>query len=292
MSISEIYRPGKIGLSFELFPPKTAAGDRALFRHVEQLISFQPDFITCTYGAGGSTRSKTLEVVDQVKRQFGIAVASHLTCVGSTTQQLRAYLETARQRNIDYIVALRGDPPQGERLFRPVAGGFRYANELVELIRNEFPEFSIAVAGYPEKHLEAPSKDVDLENLKRKVDAGAEVVITQLFYENDAFFEFRERYERMGIRVPLIPGILPITNLRQVERITSLCGATLPPEMVSALRSCDDEKEQLHVGIEQAIRQVQELIDVGVPGLHFYVLNKSSATGAVLQNVHLNSRSV
>ena len=291
MSISEIYRPGKIGLSFELFPPKTAAGDRALFRHVEQLISFQPDFITCTYGAGGSTRAKTLEVIDQVKRQFGIAVASHLTCVGSTTQQLRAYLETARQRNIDYIVALRGDPPQGERLFRPVAGGFRYANELVEMIRNEFPEFSIAVAGYPEKHLEAPSKDVDLENLKRKVDAGAEVVITQLFYENDAFFEFRERYERMGIRVPLIPGILPITNLRQVERITSLCGATLPPDMVSALRSCDDEKEQLHVGIEQAIRQVQELIDVGVPGLHFYVLNKSSATGAVLQNVHLNSRS-
>ena len=292
MSISEIYRPGKIGLSFELFPPKTAAGDRALFRHVEQLISFQPDFITCTYGAGGSTRAKTLEVIDQVKRQFGIAVASHLTCVGSTTQQLRAYLETARQRNIDYIVALRGDPPQGERLFRPVAGGFRYANELVEMIRNEFPEFSIAVAGYPEKHLEAPSKDVDLENLKRKVDAGAEVVITQLFYENDAFFEFRERYERMGIRVPLIPGILPITNLRQVERITSLCGATLPPDMVSALRSCDDEKEQLHVGIEQAIRQVQELIDVGVPGLHFYVLNKSSATGAVLQNVHLSSRSV
>lgn len=291
MSISEIYRPGKIGLSFELFPPKTAAGDRALFRHVEQLISFQPDFITCTYGAGGSTRSKTLEVIDQVKRQFGIAVASHLTCVGSTTQQLRAYLETARQRNIDYIVALRGDPPQGERLFRPVAGGFRYANELVEMIRNEFPQFSIAVAGYPEKHLEASSKDVDLENLKRKVDAGAEVVITQLFYENDAFFEFRERYERMGIRVPLIPGILPITNLRQVERITSLCGATLPPDMVSALRSCDDEKEQLHVGIEQAIRQVQELIDVGVPGLHFYVLNKSSATGAVLQNVHLNSRS-
>ena len=291
MSISEIYRPGKIGLSFELFPPKTAAGDRALFRHVEQLISFQPDFITCTYGAGGSTRSKTLEVIDQVKRQFGIAVASHLTCVGSTTQQLRAYLETARQRNIDYIVALRGDPPQGERLFLPVAGGFRYANELVEMIRNEFPQFSIAVAGYPEKHLEASSKDVDLENLKRKVDAGAEVVITQLFYENDAFFEFRERYERMGIRVPLIPGILPITNLRQVERITSLCGATLPPDMVSALRSCDDEKEQLHVGIEQAIRQVQELIDVGVPGLHFYVLNKSSATGAVLQNVHLNSRS-
>ena len=291
MSISEIYRPGKIGLSFELFPPKTTAGDRALFRHVEQLISFQPDFITCTYGAGGSTRSKTLEVIDQVKRQFGIAVASHLTCVGSTTQQLRAYLETARQRNIDYIVALRGDPPQGERLFRPVAGGFRYANELVEMIQNEFPQFSIAVAGYPEKHLEAPSKDVDLENLKRKVDAGAEVVITQLFYENDAFFEFRERYERMGIRVPLIPGILPITNLRQVERITSLCGATLPPDMVSALRSCDDEKEQLHVGTEQAIRQVQELIDVGVPGLHFYVLNKSSATGAVLQNVHLNSRS-
>lgn len=283
--LAAYYRTGHLGLSFELFPPKTPAGDQALFHHVRQLAEHRPDFVTCTYGAGGSTRQKTLDVVTQVKRELQVPVASHLTCVGSTVDQLRLYLAEARDLGVDYIVALRGDPPRGEESFQPVPGGFRYANELVGLIRTEFPEFGIAVAGYPEKHLEAPSPEIDLENLKRKVDAGADVVITQLFYINEDFFRFRDRYEQAGINVPLVPGILPVTNLAQIQRITSLCGAQLPEQFVAQLAECDDEQWQFQIGVDFAAAQVQDLIDSGVPGLHFYVLNKSQATSSVLKRV-------
>lgn len=286
MSLSSVY-DGKFGLSFELFPPKTDKGEEALYRHVAKLMDFEPAFITCTYGAGGSTRDKTLGVVQQVKQQFNVPVASHLTVVGSTRDQLRSYLAESRERGIDYIVALRGDPPQGQETFTQTAGGLQYANELVDLIRAEFPDFGIAVAGYPEKHQEAPSAEVDLENLKRKVDAGADVVVTQLFYDNDDFFKFRERYETIGISTPLVPGILPVTNLGQIQRITSLCGAKLPDEFVNKLGEKEDTEWQHQVGVEFATQQVQQLIDRGVPGVHFYVLNKSQATSEVLTNVRL-----
>ena len=181
MKLSSYYGPGKFGLSFELFPPKTEAGETELFRHLEDLAAFEPSYITCTYGAGGSTRQKTLEIVERVHERLGCPVASHLTCVGSTADELRSYLREARSRGVEHIVALRGDPPKGETSFQAVAGGLRYASELVALIRGEFPEFGIAVAGYPETHIEAISPEADLENLKRKVDAGGDVVITQLF---------------------------------------------------------------------------------------------------------------
>jgi len=290
MTLTTYYTPGRLGLSFELFPPKTDAGDEALLRHVEQLVRFQPDFITCTYGAGGSTRDKTLDVVQQVKRQHRLPVASHLTCVGSTVERLRDYLRDAALRGIDYIVALRGDPPQGQTDFRPEPGGLRYANELVALIRAEFPGFGIAVAGYPETHREAPSPEADLQNLKRKVDCGADIVITQLFYDNEDFFRFRDRCEAAGIRVPLIPGILPVTSLSQIQRITALCGACLPDHFVSALGQHDDEAWQFQLGVEFATRQVQGLIDAEVPGIHFYVLNKSPATSAVLRAIQRTER--
>lgn len=287
MKLSEVYGPGKFGISFELFPPKTVEGEQSLYRHVQQLMAFSPSYITCTYGAAGSTRDKTLDIVSQVKRRFGVPVASHLTVVGSTVDQLREYLREAERREVDYIVALRGDPPRGQSDFRPTEGGLRYANELVALIRREFPRFGIAVAGYPETHQEAPSPEVDLLNLKRKVEAGADVVITQLFYDNTDFYRFRERYERMGIRVPLVPGVLPVTSLAQIQRITSLCGARLPDEFVEALGQQDDPEWQFQVGVEYAIAQVQDLIEHGVPGLHFYVLNKSQAASEVLRNVRL-----
>jgi methylenetetrahydrofolate reductase (NADPH) len=290
MTLSSHYRDGRLGVSFELFPPKTPKGEAALFQHVDQLVQFDPSYITCTYGAGGSTRSKTLEIVEQVKSRYALPVASHLTCVGSTVDQLRDYLREARQRGIDYIVALRGDPPSGATEFEAVEGGFRYANELVEMIRDEFPHFRMAVAGYPEIHQEAPSAEEDLENLKRKVDAGADIVITQLFYRNDDFFRFRDRYEAAGIDVPLIPGILPVTNLAQIQRITSLCGALLPLSFVAALGASDDEQSQFNAGVEFATRQVQELLDAGVAGVHFYVLNKSRATSSVLRAVNLAAR--
>jgi methylenetetrahydrofolate reductase (NADPH) len=286
MKLSSYYGPGKFGLSFELFPPKTEAGETELFRHLEDLAAFEPSYITCTYGAGGSTRQKTLEIVERVHERLGCPVASHLTCVGSTADELRSYLREARSRGVEHIVALRGDPPKGETSFRAVAGGLRYASELVALIRGEFPEFGIAVAGYPETHIEAISPEADLENLKRKVDAGGDVVITQLFYFNDDFFRFRERCERIGIRAPIVPGILPVTNLAQIRRITSLCGAKLPADFVADLEARNDDAEaQFELGVEFATRQTQELIDDDVPGIHFYVLNKSPATCRVLRSV-------
>lgn len=286
MRFSEAYERDTLGLTFEVFPPKTAAGEAALFQHVAQLVRLGPKLITCTYGAGGSTRNKTLDIVARVREQFGLSVAAHLTCVGSTVEELRSYLAEAQQRGIENIVALRGDPPRGETDFRPVPGGLRYANELVAMIRAEFPGFGVAVAGYPEKHLEAPSLDVDLENLKRKVDAGADVVITQLFYDNADFFAFRDRCERAGIAAPIVPGLLPVTNFAQIQRITSLCGAKLPPEFVDALAACgDDEAGQFEIGVRQATEQAADLIAHGVRGIHFYVLNKSQAAVRVIEQL-------
>ncbi len=286
MRVAEAYGPGKLGLSFELFPPKTEAGVAALFRHLDELMAFRPSFVTCTYGAGGSTRHKTLEIVAEVRRRYDCPVASHLTCVGSTVADLRGYLTEAHERGIENIVALRGDPPQGDTTFRPVAGGFRFANELVALIRSEFPEFGVAVAGYPETHQEAPSPEADLENLKRKVAAGGDVVITQLFYVNDDFFRFRDRCRQAGINVPIVPGILPVTNFAQIQRITSLCKACLPHDFVAVLEQAGgDEEGQFEAGVEFATRQVRQLLAGGVPGVHFYVLNKSPAAVRVLQAV-------
>lgn len=272
-------------LSFELFPPKTPAGEEAMYASVAELMAFRPDVITCTYGAGGSTRDKTLEITEQVKRRFGVRVASHLTCVGSTVEQLRNYLLEAQARGIDNIVALRGDPPKGEATFKPVEGGFRYATELVQLIKREFPGFGLAVAGYPETHQEAQSPQADLENLQRKVSAGGDVVITQLFYDNADFFRFRDACQSLGITAPIVPGILPVTNLSQIQRITSLCKACLPRQLVEELSQRDDPQWQFDRGIAYAAKQVQELVDARVPGIHFYVLNKSQATGAVLRAV-------
>jgi methylenetetrahydrofolate reductase (NADPH) len=272
-------------LSFELFPPKTPTGEEAMYASVGELMAFGPDVITCTYGAGGSTRDKTLEITEQVKRRFGVRVASHLTCVGSTVEQLRTYLQEAKARGIDSIVALRGDPPKGETTFTAVEGGLRYASELVQLIKREFPSFGIAVAGYPETHQDAISPASDLENLQRKVLAGGDVVITQLFYDNADFFRFRDNCLALGITAPIVPGILPVTNLSQIQRITSLCKARLPQQMVDDLSERDDSQWQFERGVAYAASQVQELMDAGVPGIHFYVLNKSQATGAVLKAV-------
>jgi methylenetetrahydrofolate reductase (NADPH) len=286
MQFREAYGPGKFGLSFELFPPKTEAGEAALFRNLAELMALRPSFVTCTYGAGGSTRNKTLSIVAEVRRRYGRPVASHLTCVGATVADLRAYLAEAWRRGIDNVVALRGDPPHGDATFQPTVGGLRYASELVALIQAEFPQFGIAVAGYPETHQEAASPEADLENLKRKVDAGGQVIITQLFYDNADFFRFRDRCAQVGIDRPIVPGILPVTNLAQVQRITRLCKARLPEEFVAALEDAgDSEERQFAVGVEFATLQVSELLAAGVPGLHFYVLNKSPAAVRVLQEV-------
>ena len=228
MKLSAAYGPGKFGLSFELFPPKTPQGITSLFQHVTRLVEFKPSFITCTYGAGGSTQETTLDIVARVHREFGLPVATHLTCVGSTVDQLREYLRTAHASGVANVVALRGDPPKGDTAFTPVAGGFRYANELVSLIHSEFPEFGIAVAGYPETHQEAPSPDADLANLKRKVDAGADVVVTQLFYNNDDFFRFRDRCHALRHSPADRPRLVAGHQLRtdQTDYVAVRCATT------------------------------------------------------------------
>lgn len=287
-TIAHAYGPHKFGLSFELFPPKTEAGVQGLEFHLDRLAAFQPSYMTCTYGAGGSTQARTLEVISSIRQKYRIPVATHLTCVGSTVDQLRSYLERARALQVNNVVALRGDPPKGETAFRPADGGFAYANQLVEFIRSEFADMGIAVAGYPEKHIEAPSLEVDLGNLVRKVAAGADLVITQLFYDNADFFRFRDECDALGIKVPVVPGLLPVTNASQIQRITSLCGAKLPADFLAALSRHEDGSEgQFAVGVEFATKQAAELIAAGVPGIHFYVLNKSEATERVLSAIPL-----
>ena len=286
MALLDAYTPGRFGLSFELFPPKTAESEATMWTTVDDLMAFEPAMITCTYGAGGSTRDKTLDIVEEVHRRHQLPVASHLTCVGSTADELRAYLREAIRRGVSAIVALRGDPPQGETDFRPVVGGFRYASELVAMIRSEFPELGILVAGYPETHQEAISPEADLENLKRKCDAGGDVIVSQLFYDNADFFRFRDDCDRLGITAPLVPGIMPVTNFKQIKRIASLCKARLPETFTRGFEAAgDDADAQFEAGVEFATRQVHELLDAGVPGIHFYVLNRSPATSRVLEQV-------
>lgn len=280
---------GSFALSFELFPPKTAESEAMLWQTLDELMGFEPSLITCTYGAGGSTQNKTLEILDGVRsRHPTIAVASHLTCVGSTVHQLRAYLAEAERRGVSAIVALRGDPPKGENSFTPVADGLRYASELVALIAAEFPSFDILVAGYPETHQEALSPAADLGFLKEKCDAGGDVVVTQLFYDNADFFRFRDRCTAIGINQPIIPGLMPVTNYAQIQRIASLCKARLPENFTQAFEAAgDDPDAQFEAGVEYASRQAEELIAGGVPGMHLYVLNKSPAAIRVLEQVGL-----
>ncbi len=288
MTLAAAYASGKFGLSYELFPPKTEAGLESLLGHVARLAAWRPSYITCTYGAGGSTQDRTLEVIAGVRQRFELPVATHLTCVGLAAEQLGLYLQRCWDLGVRNVVALRGDPPQGEQDFQPPPGGFSYANELVGYIREKFPAMGIAVGGYPETHQQAPSPQVDLENLRRKVAAGADVVITQLFFDNRDFFDFCERCEQVGIRVPIVPGLLPVTNGAQIQRIASLCGAKLPPEFTAELlRYADDPQGQFEVGVEFATRQTAELLAAGVAGLHYYVLNKSAATERVLSSVQL-----
>lgn len=291
MSITDAYRLGRFGLSFELFPPKTPESAAQMWRTVDELMAFEPAMITCTYGAGGSTRGTTLEVLQGVRSRHDIPVASHLTCVGSSVDELRDYLRAAASQGVAAIVALRGDPPKGEASFKPAVGGLRYASELVALIRGEFPEFGILVAGYPETHQEAISPAADLENLKRKCDAGGDVVVTQLFYDNADFLRFRDRCAALGIASPIVPGVMPVTNFAQIRRIASLCKARLPEEFIRAFEAAgDDETAQFEAGVEFAARQVEELVAAGVPGIHFYVLNKSPATVRVLEHVGMRQR--
>ena len=293
MRIRDVYREQDFGLSVEVFPPKTSTGDDVLFRTLDRLAAYRPAFVSCTYGAGGSTRTRTIDLCVEIQKRYKLTATAHLTCVGSTCDDIIDWLSLARRGGLRNIMALRGDPADGQQTFQPVQGGLRFANELVSLIREHHPDIGVGVAGYPETHQEAPDPNTDLDNLKRKVDAGADAVFTQLFYVNDNFFDFRERYERAGIRVPLIPGIMPITEFSRINRITSMCGAVFPGQLASRLEAVQDDKQaQFEIGVDHAVRQCRGLIDQGVPGIHFYVLNRSQACERILNTLDMQPSQV
>lgn len=283
MRIGNIYCDGRCGVSIEIFPPKSPDGDAGLLRALGRLAPYRPSFVSCTYGAGGTTRSRTIDWCVEIQKQFGLTATAHFTCVGAAEEQIQDWLEQAKSGGIRNIMALRGDPPEGQKTFQPTAGGFRYARDLVCFIRSRHPELGIGVAGYPEKHQEAPDARTDLEHLKEKVDAGADAVFTQLFYVNRSFFDFRERYDKLGIAAPLIPGIMPITEFARIKRITALCGAAIPADLAARLEAAQDDTEaQFEIGVDHAVTQCRELMAAGVPGIHFYVLNRSKACEMIL----------
>lgn len=261
--------------SFELFPPKTESGMKKIKNILPELLLLRPDFFTVTYGAMGTTRERTVEIARSIKEQHGVETACHLTCVGSTAEDIDEILDEIEASKIQNIVALRGDPPVGESKFKAVEGGYAHAVDLVKHIRRR-KGFGVAVAGYPEKHVEARDLDSDLQFLKEKVQAGADVVVTQLFYDNEDYFRFVKQARALGIECPIIPGILPIVSARQILRITSMCGSRIPKELEFALKDVGEDREAAKdVGIQQATRQVRDLLDRGVPGVHFYVMNTS-----------------
>ncbi len=249
---------------------------------MEDLRPLDPGFVSVTYGAGGSTRDRTVELVREI-RATGLETMAHLTCVGHSREELGALVEEFLQMGVENILALRGDPPVGEREFHAAPGGFRYAAELVRFIRERDHHLCIGGAGYPEGHVETPLRDDDLRHLKAKVDAGLDFVITQLFFDNAFYFDFVERARRVGINVPIVPGIMPITNIEQLERFVRLCGATVPMRLVLQLeRYKDDPDAVVQLGVAHATVQCMELLARGVPGIHFYTLNKSPATRLIV----------
>jgi methylenetetrahydrofolate reductase (NADPH) len=268
--------------SFEFFPPRTDEGVRSLFETVSQLRDLEPSFVSVTYGAGGSTRTRTLELVLRIRAELDIEPMAHFTCVGASRDELRGVLDAINDAGLDNVLALRGDPPNGTLQFTPVPGGLAHGSELVELITRSY-RFCVGAACYLEKHVESGSLDDDLRYARLKVENGAAFLITQLFFDNRLYFEFIDRARAAGIRVPIIPGIMPITNVAQIQRFTTKIGASIPAELLDALVARQDDPDAvLQLGVAWATLQCAELLAAGAPGVHFYTLNRSPATRAIL----------
>ncbi len=288
MRIRELLSSGHPCFSFEFFPPKTEAGAAALQKTIQSLRDLQPTFVSVTYGAGGSTRDRTVSLVTEIKRQNGIEVVAHITCVAATCREIEGVLQRLQMAGIENILALRGDPPTGEDQFRPVRGGFAHADELAAFAKRCY-RFCIGAGCYPEGHVECLGADGqrdlhrDMENLQRKVDAGCEFLITQLFFDNNIYFDFVHRARKAGIGVPIIPGIMPITGVDQIQRFTQMCGATIPATLLAELERLKDREDAvLSLGVAHAAAQCLDLLQRGAPGIHFYTLNKSAATRTIL----------
>jgi methylenetetrahydrofolate reductase (NADPH) len=282
MRIDQLLATRRPSFSFEFFPPKTDDGVENLLRTVKALHALDPAFVSVTHGALGANRARAIEVAKRIKNELGMEVMAHLTCVGRTRDELRDVLRELQGAGIENVLALRGDPPKGDERFVPTPGGFRYASELTALVAAEFP-FAIAGAAYPEKHPEAPSFEADLEALLVKVGAGAQVLVTQLFFDNEAYFTFVRAARAAGIGVPIVPGIMPITNYDQIARMTKMCGASIPEPLLAALEARRGEPEAVaELGVAYTALQCADLLARGAPGIHFYTLNQSPATRAVV----------
>lgn len=286
--IAQIYKknPSKPVFSFEFFPPKDSTGEKVLFETIADLEKLRPDYVSVTYGAGGSTRDKTLRWVHDIQDRFEITSMAHFTCIGHGRDAIGRELDTFARAGIQNIMALRGDKPADNPDYQPPADGFDHASELIAFIKDRNPEFSIGAACYPEVHQEAVSAEFDLKNLKHKVDSGADFLITQLFFVNDLYYSFVQQCRKAGIQVPVVPGIMPITNLKQIDRFTQMAGCHIPEELVFALRAAgEDRAELLRISLEFSHRQCADLLAQGAPGIHFYTLNRSTATRQIMQRL-------
>jgi methylenetetrahydrofolate reductase (NADPH) len=287
MRIDQILAAGGPVFSFEFFPPKTDAGERNLYSALEELRTLEPSFVSVTYGAGGSTRTKTIEIVKRIKEEYGLEAMAHFTCVGATVGELRETLDEMERAGIDNVLALRGDPPAGQEAWTKTEGGLEYSRELVDLIGAGYP-FAIGAACFPETHIHADSPEADLAYLAEKVGAGVDFLITQLFFDNALYFDFLTRARAIGIKAPIIPGIMPITHAGQIERMAGMCGASIPEGLRSELHARGEHPEAvLDFGVAYATLQCAELLAAGAPGIHFYTLNRSPATRAILSALKL-----
>lgn len=287
MKLRDLYSRPVLTFSIEFFPPKTEKGEESLFEEIEVLRTLNPSFCSVTYGAGGSTREKTVDLVDLIHRKCGLEMMCHLTVVGQSKEEVRTVLLRLKEKNIENIIALSGDPPQGVEDWSPHPDGFPHSIDLVrEAAASNY--FSVAVAGFPEVHPRAESREADLKYLKEKVDAGADVVITQLFLNNEDFYRYVEDLRALGVHAPIVPGILPILSTPQIRRFTSLCGAKIPPRLERILEKAgNDEEGVMRIGIDYATEQCEGLLKFGVPGIHFYSLNKSRSVKAIFKNLAL-----
>jgi len=285
MKITDILKGSRPVFSFEFFPPKTDEEMSQLFATLKEVKELEPGYISVTYAPGGATRDKTIDIVRRAKREIGLESMAHLTCVGHSRQEIKSILDELNRSEIENVIALRGDPPRGQTSFTPHPQGFKYASELTAFIRS-FDSFCIAVAGYPEGHVESPDRETDWNHLRQKVIAGADFIITQLFFDNHDFFTFEKRMREKGVTVPIIPGIMPVTSYSQIVRFTRICGAKIPQKVTRDLEVIQNDQEAVQqYGIAHATRQCRELIAHGVPGIHFYTLNRSRSTRKIIENV-------
>jgi methylenetetrahydrofolate reductase (NADPH) len=284
MRIDQRLAAGEPSFSFEFFPPRTDDGERNLENALDELSRLDPTFVSVTYGAGGTSvqKHKTIDIVTRAKRRHGLEAMAHFTCVGATVEELRSTLDRMRDAGIENVLALRGDPPQGEEEWVATEGGLEYSRELIELIRADY-DFAIGAACFPEVHVHAASAESDLRYLREKVDAGARFLITQLFFDNQAYYDFVARAREAGIEVPIVPGIMPIGNADQIKRFTSMCGASIPDRLLRELEVRAGQPEAVtDFGVAYATLQCADLLANGAPGIHFYTLNRSPATRAIL----------